>query len=141
MLWTGPTNGSGYPMVSVERKNRPLRTIMAELMQKQKQKHQVMTTTCKNISCINPEHLRVANKSSVLKMSHERYNDPIRAAKISAHARATKAKLTIEQARDIRVSEKTHRELALEYGVNKATIGNIKAGRTWKETGSLWRGL
>lgn len=141
MLWLGPSNGSDYPMVSVQRKNKPLRTIMAVLLKRTKTKNQVMTTTCGNKRCISPDHLRVSRRSSVLKGTTFDYNNPIRIAKISAHARANKAKLTIEQAREIRVSDKTHRELALKYGVNKATIGNIKAGRTWKETNNLWRGL
>lgn len=128
-------------MVSVERKNWPLRTIMAVLLKKNKKAKQVMTTTCGNKRCINPDHLKVSNKSTVLKSSYSDYKNPVRSAKISAYARANRAKLNIDQAREIRMSDKTHRELALEYGVNKATIGNIKAGRTWKETGNLWRGL
>lgn len=141
MLWTGPCNGSDYPMVSVQRKNKTLRTIMMELMNKKKKANQVVVATCGNKRCINPDHLRLHSRSSVLRASHEQYKDPIRSAKISAYARANKAKLTLEQAREIRVSDKTQRELAIEYGVNKATIGSIKSGRTWKETGSLWRGL
>lgn len=100
-----------------------------------------MTTTCGNKSCINPDHLKISNKSAVLKGSQNDYNNPVRRAKLSAYARANKAKLSIEQAREIRMSDKTYRELALEYGVNKATIGNIKSGRTWKETGGIWSGL
>lgn len=128
-------------MVSVARKNKTLRTVMAELLKKTKRADQVITTTCKNKRCINPDHLRAISKSAVLKGSFSDYKNPIRSAKISAYARANKAKLTLEQAREIRVSDKTQRELAIEYGVNKATIGSIKSGRTWKETGSLWRGL
>jgi hypothetical protein len=141
MLWLGPTNGSKYPMVSVNRKNKPLRTIMAVLLKRNKNSKQVVTTTCNNKSCIHPDHLKVVYQKSVFKISAKQYNCPIRSAKLSAYARATRAKLNMDQAREIRMSDKTHRELALEYGVNKATIGNIKAGRTWKETGNLWRGL
>lgn len=99
----------------------------------------MVTTNCGNKRCINPDHLRVVSKKTVFKITD--YKNPVRSAKLSAYARATRAKLNMEQAREIRLSDKTHRELALEYGVNKATIGNIKAGRTWKETGGIWRGL
>jgi hypothetical protein len=128
-------------MVSITRKNHTLRTILAVLYKKNKRSNQVVTTTCGNKRCIHPDHLRIVGKKSVFKISIANYKSPIRSAKLSAYARANRAKLNMDQAREIRMSDKTHRELALEYGVNKATIGNIKAGRTWKETGNLWRGL
>lgn len=128
-------------MVSIQRKNHTLRTILAVLYKRTKTKNQVMTTSCGNKSCIHPDHLKVVLKKTIFKISTKDYKNPIRSAKLSAYARATRAKLNIDQAREIRMSDKTHRELALEFGVNKATIGNIKAGRTWKETGNLWRGL
>lgn len=128
-------------MVSVNRKNHTLRTILVVLYNKRKFPKQVVTTTCKNVRCINPNHLRVVSMKSVFKISKEGYENFVRSAKLSANARATRAKLNMDQAREIRMSTKTHRELALEYGVNKATITSIKAGRTWKETGNLWRGL
>jgi len=128
-------------MVSVNRKNYTLRTILMVLFNKRKFPKQVVTTTCKNVRCINPDHLRIVSMKTVFKIAKQDYKNPIRSSKLSAYAREHRAKLNIEQAREIRQSTKTHRELALEYGVNKATIGNIKAGRTWKETGNLWRGL
>jgi hypothetical protein len=126
-------------MVSIQRKNHTLRTILMVLYNKRKFPNQVVTTNCGNKRCINPDHLRVVSKKTVFKITD--YKNPVRSAKLSAYARATRAKLNIEQAREIRLSDKTHRELALEYGVNKNTIRNIKAGITWKETGNLWRGL
>lgn len=141
LLWTGPSNGSGYPMVSIMRKNHTLRTILVSLYKRKKSSKQVVTTSCGNIRCIHPDHIKVVNKKTIFKISKIDYKSPIRSAKLSAHARATRAKLNIDQAREIRMSEKTQRELAIEYGVNKNTIRNIKAGITWKETGNLWRGL
>lgn len=114
---------------------------MVVLYKRNKNQKQVVTTTCGNKKCIHPDHIKVVSQKSIFKISAKQYKNPIRCAKLSAHARATRAKLNMDQAREIRMSDKTHRELALEFGVNKATIGNIKAGRTWKETGNLWRGL
>lgn len=128
-------------MVSVNRKNYTLRTILMTLYQKRKLPKQVVTTSCKNISCINPDHLRVLGKKTVFKSSMADYKNPVRSAKLSAYAREHRAKLDMDKARQIRMSDKTHRELALEYNVCKATIGNIKSGKIWKETGGLWRGL
>ena len=41
--------------------------------------------------------------------------------------------LTIEQAREIRMSDESGPVLALRYGVDKSLINGIKAGRNWKE--------
>ena len=128
-------------MVSIRRKNHSLRTILIDLYKRKKTAKQVVTTTCKNISCINPDHLRVLARKTVFKSAVTDYKNPVRLAKLSAYAREHRAKLTMDQARQIRMSDKTNRELALEYGVCKATIGNIKTGKVWKETGGLWRGL
>lgn len=128
-------------MVSIRRKNYSLRTILVELYKKRKRDNQVVTTSCKNISCINPDHMRILWRKTVFKSATADYKNPVRSAKLSAYAREHRAKLTMEQARQIRMSDKTNRELALEYGVCKATIGNIKTGKIWKETGGLWRGL
>ena len=141
LLWTGPSNGAGYPLIRIQRSNHTVRTILVVLYKRTKNKNQVVTTTCGNKGCIHPDHIKVVSQKSIFKPSEKQYQSPIRNAKISAHARANRAKLNIDQAREIRMSEKTQRELALEYGVNKATISNIKSGKTWKETGNLWRGL
>ena len=111
------------------------------LYNRRKLPNQVVTAACGSKKCINPDHLRVVNKKTILKIATSDYKSPMRSAKLSAYAREHRAKLNMDQAREIRMSDKTQRQLALEYGVNKATIANIKAGRTWKETGNLWRGL
>jgi len=128
-------------MVSIRRKNHTLRTILMVLYNKRKFPNQVVTTNCGNKRCINPDHLRVVGRKTVFKIATSDYKNPVRSAKLSAYAREHRAKLTMDQAREIRVSDKTHKQLALEYGVCKATIGNIKTGKIWKETGNLWRGL
>ncbi len=43
-----------------------------------------------------------------------------------------KAKLTVEQVKEIRASNDFHRVIAERYGVGKSTITNIKLFKTWK---------
>ena len=42
------------------------------------------------------------------------------------------AKLTESQVRDIWKSTKLQREIAVDFGVSKSTIGYIKNSQTWK---------
>lgn len=46
---------------------------------------------------------------------------------------STRAKLTNDQAREIRASDLSHRKLAKVYGVNHSTIADIKKGIRYKE--------
>jgi hypothetical protein len=69
---------------------------------------------CQNVACVNPNHLEPST--------------PLDNIRRSRHA-----KLTMEDARAIRLSPKTGVELAAEYGVDKSVISAIRRHRTWKE--------
>lgn len=47
------------------------------------------------------------------------------------------AKLTLEQVKYIRQSDKKHTELAIEMVVSEATIRNVRSGKTYKDYGLL----
>ena len=92
---------------------------------------------CKHVDCVNPAHaLAVTYKqrgamqkqSGVLRCD----NDPLRLAKLIAERRRV-AKLTIEQAREIRASSETLRVDAARYGVCQSAISAIRRGETWRE--------
>jgi hypothetical protein len=61
------------------------------------------------------------------------FSRPDRCAKIAAGCqKSTNAKLTKEQAAEIRVSSESQRALAAKYGVNKSMIARIKNGTAWR---------
>ena len=63
-------------------------------------------------------------------------------ARVAAGKRASnQAKLTAEQAREIRESLESGPVLALRYGVNKSLINNIKRGEAWRVYASPFAGL
>lgn len=65
-----------------------------------------------------------------------------RAAKIAAGKRSSgAAKLTLEQAREIRASEDTGPVLAERYGVNRSLIGSIRRGVAWRDYSDPFAGL
>lgn len=81
--------------------------------------------TCDNPGCVNPDHLFTGTTDDNIKDAVSKNRN----AKGERHGRA---KLSNEQAKDIRQSEKTTKELMSVYGVSKTTINKIKAGTQWQ---------
>jgi len=80
--------------------------------------------SCDNPNCINPEHIKrgthadnVADKVAKSRHMHG-----------ETHYRA---KLTEEQAREIKYAEGTYAELGRKYGISRGGIHNIKSGISW----------
>jgi hypothetical protein len=80
------------------------------------------------------DSIRDNNRPSNLKWKTRKENvaDKIEMGTTNDGARNGMAKLTAEQALAIRHSAEDDALLADRYGVLKATIGNIKNGRSWK---------
>jgi hypothetical protein len=93
--------------------------------------------TCCNTLCVNPQHTRAgsqAQMSAWLASAGLCKRTPSAVASITRAKRATAAKLTMEQAREIRASTDGVIALGERYGVNKSLISRIKAGKAWRET-------
>ena len=75
---------------------------------------------CKSKNCCNPDHLEAGTKSK--NMGIDRHRD----------GTMTNAKLTAAQVLEIRQrTDKSQRELALEYGVSETTISEIIHRNSW----------
>ena len=85
--------------------------------------------SCDNPPCCNPAHLwlgtHVDNMADMVKKNRQR---PCRGEK---HGRA---KLTQTKADAIKTDTRPQHVIAAAYGVNHATIRDVRCGRTWKET-------
>ena len=103
-----------------------------------------VTTTCRNKLCMAPEHLLVVTRSKLGKLNHAHtgYASNIaRCKKISDTKRSRYAKLTLEQAIDIRQSSEILEVSAQRYSISKATAQRIRAGEAWKDYSSPFAGL
>lgn len=69
---------------------------------------------CRTPACVNPDHLEPVTHAENIR-------------------RGKNAKLTREQADEIRAAPESPEELAARYGVNRATIRDIKRGTSWRE--------
>ena len=135
-IWQGATSNTGYLIIKVKGCNcQFVRRVVFRLGGLHLQPRQPVITTCEDKLCVNPEHLRSSTVADVAKAAAQRgaFSGLARAAKIAASKRSTAAKLDMEKAREIRVSEESGPVLAARYGVNKSVINNIKRGVSWKD--------
>lgn len=138
ILWTGATGEGGYPIIKVHGHGCKLvRRAMFELNGGELLPRVPIRTTCDERTCVNPDHLKQSTVAEIAKHAAKRgaWSSKVRAQKIAASKRA-KGKLTLEQAREIRMSEESGPKLSARYGVNKSLINGIKNGRAWKEYSS-----
>lgn len=136
-IWQGATSQTGYPIVKVNGEGcRLVRRVVLGLKGVCLKKRQPTVTTCNDKLCVCPNHVKSSNPSSVGRMAAKRgaFSSPARGAKIAKVRRAAAdAKLTEEQAREIRMSPESGPALAARYGVNRSRIQAIKRGAAWKE--------
>lgn len=143
-LWTGSTTRGGYPTYKpfgcgctlVRRRVFALNggTLVPRVP---------LEMTCDEKLCINPAHMRASNTARIAQKAAARgaWTGKVRASKIAASKRARHAKLTIEIAREIRLSTETGTVLAARHGVDRSLINGIKAGTRWRDYSSPFAGL
>ena len=134
-IWGGATNQIGYPIIKNGKRGCLLaRREAARLAGMVLQGKEPVTTTCGNRLCLNPEHLQKSTTQAIAKAAALRgaYSTKARAQAIAERRRARPvAKLTMEQAREIRASADSGPVLAERYGVNRSLINGIKRGEAW----------
>ena len=88
-------------------------------------KGQVVMHTCDNRACINPQHLRLGTQQ-------DNITDAVNKARHCHGTTHGANKLTEAEVLEIRASTATQRNLAIEYGISKGTICQIKTRRIWR---------
>jgi hypothetical protein len=145
LMWTAATTRTGYPICKPSGCGCTLvRRHVFALMGGVLRSRQPVATKCGERLCINPAHLVASTTSDIAQSAAARgaWSGRARGAKIShAKRHSASAKLTLEDARIIRLSSETGPVLAARYGVNRSLINGIKAGRSWKDYASPFAGL
>ena len=89
---------------------------------------------CSENRCVNPAHAEIGTRSEAL-LEHERregWSKHANRAKAGARLVALIAKITAEQAAEIRVSELPRKALAEKYGLCLSQVYNIRNGTCWR---------
>jgi hypothetical protein len=86
---------------------------------------------CDNPKCVNPDHLYLGtSKDNALDREYKGRNKAFASGFQGIKNGAVR--LTEDQVRQIRASNKSTRELYTEYNVSQMTILNIKSRKSWK---------
>ena len=118
------------------------RVLAIELQLIDDRSRKVTGTRCRNWRCVNPKHLQLLTRQVAAKRAAEnRTGGKLMSSRKASDHRRKRAKLTIDQVRAIRASDRTCRALAIEYGVSFQHIALIKSGRIWRETGNVFSNL
>ena len=141
-IWQKCTS-SGYPQIKVAGcACKLVRRIVVALDGRPAEPRQPVITTCGEQKCVNPAHLRSSTISAVGKRAAAAggWKGKARGSKIAAKKRAT-GKLTMEIAREIRMSVESGPVLSARYGVDKSLVNRIKRGHAWKDYTNPFGGL
>lgn len=144
ILWTGATTRQGYPIYKPYGCGCTLvRRRVYELTTGPLETRVPIATTCDEKLCINPAHLKKTTASAVGAKAGARgaWSGKARGAKIAAAKRAKSSKITMDDARVIRMSDESGPVLAARYDVNRSVINGIKAGTRWRDYSNPFAGL
>lgn len=118
-LWKGGRNKGGYAAFNFDGRMHSGHRVAHELWNAEILDGLVVRHKCKNKHCVNPAHLETGTHK-------DNSCDMIRDGTLP------KAKLTIEQVRDIRSrTNQDVREIATQFGVCPSTIWSILSHKTW----------
>ncbi len=124
-IWLKGLN-KGYGQYWDGKKNRRANRFSYELYVGPVPDHLSVCHRCDNPICVNPDHLWLGtNDANTLDRVLKGRN-----ARVLGSAQST-AKLTDEQALEIRRASGMHKEIAARYGISTSNVSYIKSLKTW----------
>jgi len=130
-MWTGLRSGRGYGTLSVSRKPQAAHRLSWQLHNGPIPKGLLVCHTCDNRLCVNPSHLFLGTQ-------RDNYDDMIRKGRWSPVVgdERSDTKLSEHAVREIRLRYAqggiSHHTLGKEYGVCRATIGDVVNRKKYK---------
>lgn len=130
LIWQGSTNGAGHCKIA----NGSGRRIVWQHAKGLLKPGQLLTVTCGQPKCLNPEHLAITSKAEVARINGA--NPATRAKRVASlerYKRANSAVINMEIARKIRIDPRMGIELAVEFGVSKSLVSRVRTHKAWRE--------
>lgn len=148
-LWAGSKNSKGLPtivrIVDGKKVNMSGRRWVYMASGRQLQPSEVVTTSCGDPSCLNPEHLKKSTLAAIQRKTNKA--DPSlnlkrgRAIKAAWMRKGQGLKLTAEKAAYARSSELPAEQVAQELGVSACLVRSIRRGELWRDHSNPFAGL
>ncbi len=126
LIWTGCTDGFGYGKIKVNGKMQPAHRFSYEQVNDYIPDGFFVLHKCDNPSCVNVDHL-------FLGTHQDNMDDMVAKDRQVTGEDHGNAKLTETDVIAIRADTRLLREIAVDYGVSKTGIGEIKRRITWKQ--------
>lgn len=117
-IWTGIVSHRGYGRTYRDGVKRQAHCAVYEEMVGPIPAGHVLDHLCRERRCVNPEHV-----------------EPVTVAENTRRGRSTR--LTADLVERIRTAAGTHSSIAAAFGVSRQTVGDVKAGRTWRDAGPV----
>jgi hypothetical protein len=135
-MWTGPVQSDGYGYYIRDKKRSLAHRFAFELHAGRTSRAECICHSCDNRLCCNPAHLFEGTKGDNNKDRHAKGRS--RGGSMPGETNP-QAKLTPEQADDIRSGVLTRTAYADKYGVTYWTVRDIQTGRIWRTQSSNTR--
>lgn len=129
--WPFAKTPDGYGHLKIDEKFRVVSRVICEEVNGLPSSPDLQAAhSCGFSSCCNPWHLswKTRKENEADKITHGTQGGGFRFQRGNTNSRA---RLTETQVRLVRVSDKTNRELALEFGVSASTISSARLRKNW----------
>ena len=123
--WRGYADASGYGSLKIDGKPMAAHRAAYVAAVGEIPDGAIVRHSCDNRLCCNPLHLSTGTHA-------DNVRDRVIRRRTAIGERASKAKLTEVQVREIRASTDTLRSLAARYGVTSDAIQAVRYRRSWK---------
>ncbi len=129
--WWGSRMKNGYGVLAINRHNHLAHRLSYYYNNKTRPEQWLVLHRCNNRGCVNPNHLYLGTYKDNARDKFASGNGLT--GENSARGKL-KARETIEIRERYKVGGISYAQLARIYDVNKASIGQVIRGDTWKET-------
>jgi hypothetical protein len=126
-VWTGTLSKRGYGKIDVNGISYRAHRLAYELAYGPIPDGMVICHRCDNRACVNPAHLFLGTHADNIADRDKKGRNRQLFGAEQGHAKLTDADVL-----NIRADQRTHVEIAKDYGVTWRNIGRIKRGETWK---------
>lgn len=127
LVWKQQMNSG--PITTIDHRTWKVRHLVWMTVHQRKPRRNLapMPTVCQNEFCVHPDHLTLVKRNS-----HQvGTKTPLLHRLRTAQAKRAGAKLTEQQARDIRTSTEPLQALARRHGIAVSNVHRIRTGKAW----------
>lgn len=136
-VWTAHTNPKGYGRLHVSGKNIMAHRFAWILKNGPIPDGLIICHSCDNPSCVNWRHLWIGTHADNIRDRDEKGRNHVHSKdhyrKMQIKCARQKRRLSPDQIRAIRLSEKSCRSLAKKYGVDHSMIASIRRGDSYAD--------